>query len=125
MTPEEINRKLAEWAGLECDNCGTKAPDVCGCNISGIGSGSYVDYCRTNAAMDLLGMLVGKKYWYEISSHADDTHTVILGEWVDDAWEDGTSAWIRKYICESKRQPTIPAAICHACLEVAEREGEE
>ena len=133
MTPEEINRRIAEWVGI-CPHDsfeyltpsdfheGTPLCSQCGVAYGQLDK--ITDYFHTNAAMDLLGVLVDKKYWYEMSSHADDTHTVAIGEWTGITSEDGNLMWIRKYICEAERKPTIPAAICHAIMEIIEREGE-
>ena len=121
MTPEEINQRIAAWAGLDSHVCDEWSFHCDDCER---GSIQTPDYYHANAAMDLLGVLVDKKYWYEMSSHADDTHTVAIGEWTGITSEDGNLMWIRKYICEAERKPTIPAAICHAIMEIIEREGE-
>ena len=51
MTPDELNRFVHEKImGLslpECDNCGTKYPEHCGCEAVEIGSGcSLPDYTQ-------------------------------------------------------------------------------
>ena len=120
MTPEEINRRIATWAGLDSHVCDEWAFHCDDCER---GSIQTPDYFGSNAAMDLLGVLVGKKYWYKMSSHADDTHTVAIGEWTGITSEDGNLMWFRKYICEAERKPTIPAAICTAIIELIERDG--
>lgn len=118
MTPEEINQRIATWLGLKC-TCKGAYWGACEMHSNG---GVATDYYHTNAAMDLLGVLVGKKYWYKMSSHADDTHTVAIGEWTGITSEDGNLMWFRKYICEAERKPTTPAAICTAILKLKERE---
>ena len=123
MTPEEINDMLARWVGFEGSGLNNTFNDPPNSNPYHCHILPTPDYFGSNAAMDLLGVLVGKKYWYEMSSHADDTHTVAIGEWTGITSEDGNLMWFRKYICEAERKPTIPAAICTAIIELIERDG--
>lgn len=131
MTPEAINRKLAEWAGRKhkgCRDCDEGTTDC----LEGVSDSdcpyldegesweqcSYAiarqipDYFRTNAAMDLLGVLVERGYGL--------------------AMEYGYKEWscaIRIPHMNAPRffgkAPTVPEAICHAILKLIEREGKE
>ncbi len=121
MTPQEIsaiNRKLAKWAEITpVLYCGADYPcsnkKLCSeCHDS---INTYPDYFRTNAAMDLLGVLVERGYTYRLQDDIDGCgHTLIV-------WEKRTS----EMVADSEYVPEIPAAICRACLGVAEREGKE
>lgn len=110
MIPEEIseiNRKLAEWAGVDSHDCDENAFH---CDDCARGSIQTPDYFRTNASQDLLGVLVKKE------------HSPHLYHSVD---ADGFAAWycnIDPGEIYHVRQD-ISEAICHACLGVAEREG--
>lgn len=129
MTPEAINRMIAEWAGCKhkgCRDCDEGTTDC----LEGVSDSdcpyldegesweqcSYAiarqipDYFRTNAAMDLLGVLVDRGYKPELSYH--------------------NLNWWCKFSLPGYKQPeyyamkpTIPAAICYAICELIEREG--
>ena len=97
MTPEEINKRVAEyfWPGIMADKDYAKRP---------------TDYYRSNAAMDLLGVLVERGYKPELSYH--------------------NLNWWHKFSLPGYKQPeyyaikpTIPAAICTAIIELIERKG--
>ena len=114
MTPDEINLMIAEWAGVKPqDNCqyswcefpGVKCDPSCKNKVF-----TYPDYFGSNAAMDLLGVLVERGYKPELSYH--------------------NLNWWHKFSLPGYKQPeyyaikpTIPAAICTAILELIEREG--
>ena len=110
MTPEEIsaiNKRIAEWSGIDSHDCDENAFH---CDDCARGSIQTPDYFRTNAAMDLLGVLVDKGYAWSLDG---DTKEVYCG--------------VSRYdtFVLSVVESTIPAAICRACLGVAEREGKE
>ena len=72
MTPGEINKRIAEWAGVKPqDNCqyfwcefpGVRCDPSCKNKVF-----TYPDYCRSNAAMDLLGVLESQGYWWEMGN---------------------------------------------------------
>ena len=105
MTPEEINRKCAEWAGRSA-----KFMSVNGITYDQRCEQFPKDYYGSNAAMDLLVVLVERGYKPELSYH--------------------NLNWWHKFSLPGYKQPeyyaiktTIPAAICHAIMELIEREG--
>ena len=106
MTPEEINQRIATWAGLDSHVCDGWSFHCDDCER---GSIQTPDYYRSNAAMDLLGVLVERGYKPELSYH--------------------NLNWWHKFSLPGYKQPeyyaikpTIPAAICTAILELKERE---
>ena len=121
MTPEEINRMIAEWAGI-CPHDsfeyltpsdfyeGTPLCSQCGVAYGQLDK--ITDYFHTNAAMDLLVVLVERGYKPELSYH--------------------NLNWWHKFSLPGYKQPeyyaikpTIPAAICTAILELIEMEAAE
>ena len=107
MTPEEINRRISTWAGLDSHVCDEWSFHCDDCER---GSIQTPDYYHTNAAMDLLGVLVERGYKPELSYH--------------------NLNWWHKFSLPGYKQPeyyaikpTIPAAICTAIIELIEREG--
>ena len=107
MTPEEINRRIATWAGLDSHVCDEWSFHCDDCER---GSIQTPDYYHANAAMDLLGVLVERGYKPELSYH--------------------NLNWWHKFSLPGYKQPeyyaikpTIPAAICTAIIELIEREG--
>ena len=105
MTPEEINRMIAEWVG-----CEPKFMSVNGVTYDQHCEPFPKDYYGSNAAMDLLGVLVERGYKPELSYH--------------------NLNWWHKFSLPGYKQPeyyaikpTIPAAICTAIMELIEREG--
>ena len=108
MTPEEINKRIATWLGLKC-TCKGAYWGACEMHSNG---GVATDYYHTNAAMDLLGVLVERGYSVELQTGSGGNWCEI---WVDD--DSDTRVGV------SQNQPTIPAAICTAILELIEREG--
>lgn len=130
VTPEEINRRIATWLGVEpirmCGDdpgldqeCLDGSYDPSECSFLRYGGKwedcsekklVYLDYYRSNAAMDLLGVLVERGYKPELSYH--------------------NLNWWHKFSLPGYKQPeyyaikpTIPAAICTAIMELIEREG--
>ena len=108
MTPEEINQRIATWLGLKC-TCKGAYWGACEMHSNG---GVATGYYHTNAAMDLLGVLVERGYKPELSYH--------------------NLNWWHKFSLPGYKQPeyyaikpTIPAAICTAIIELIEREGKE
>lgn len=104
--PEEIaaiNRRLAEWAGWRQMEGGIWF------DFAGNGRLFLPDY-RTNSAMDLLGVLEDKNYWWEMGTCQNGDKFVKIGTWYGG-------------LVTTAQDKDLPAAICHACLEVAEREG--
>ena len=109
MTPEEINRKCAEWEGRSA-----KFMSVNGVTYDQRCEQFPKDYYRSNAAMDLLVMLVERGYKCRllVSFRGVEAGITRLGSgWNHPAKAVGVSA------------PTIPAAICHSIIELIEREG--
>ena len=118
MTPDEINLMIAEWAGVKPqDNCqyswcefpGVKCDPSCKNKVF-----TYPDYFGSNAAMDLLVVLVERGYQAEMHTNAHQTRVFILG------FDDEQCVAVAKGIGD-----TIPAAICTAIMELIEREGKE
>lgn len=66
MTPEEINQRIATWLGLKC-TCKGAYWGACEMHSNG---GVATDYYHTNAAMDLLGVLVERGYKVDVQSDA-------------------------------------------------------
>ena len=107
MTPEEINRMIAEWVG-----CEPKFMSVNGVTYDQHCEPFPKDYYGSNAAMDLLGVLVERGYKPELSYH--------------------NLNWWCKFSLPGYKQPeyyamkpTIPEAICNAICELIEREGRD
>ena len=103
MTPEEINRKCAELGGRSA-----KFMSVNGVTYDQRCEQFPKDYYHTNAAMDLLGVLVERGYKVDVQSDGQQWSMVLqhLG--------------MNRSICSLR--DTIPAAICTAILELIERE---
>ena len=72
--------------------------------------GVATDYYRTNAAMDLLGVLVERGYKVDVQSDGPQWSMVLQ------------HPDMKRAICSLR--DTIPAAICTAIMEIIEREGE-
>ena len=116
MTPEEINQRVAEWAGWKKEHRGWRSPEgVFYFDEPSFESlaliPQYPDYYHTNAAMDLLGVLVERGCTYKMLG-APDTHYMEIG--------DSTGYCP---MAATKCQKTPSAAICTAILELIEREG--
>ena len=101
---QTINYRISEWAGVD----GTEYFGRYGRSFDK--DGYPPDFYHSNAAMDLLGVLVERGYKPELSYH--------------------NLNWWHKFSLPGYKQPeyyaiktTIPAAICHAILELIEREG--
>jgi hypothetical protein len=63
----ERDKFLTEAMGLaasECDNCGTKWPEQCGCDEVGIGSGNAPCDCSTWTGFGLLWQWANKQEWW-------------------------------------------------------------
>ena len=105
MTPEEINRKCAEWEGRSA-----KFMSVNGVTYDQRCEQFPKDYYhRSNAAMDLLVVLVERGYKVDLQSD-DPQWSMVLQH-----------PGMKRAICSL--QSTIPAAICTAIMELIEREG--
>lgn len=119
MTPEEIsaiNKRLSEWAGItpqiECAS-DSVPPCIGPCKGCEDVITHYPEFFRSNAAMDLLQVLASREYWWEMKNCKNGDKSIRI------------SSWHGVGVIAAAQQPTIPAAICRACLEVAEREGKE
>ena len=112
MTPEEINQRIATWLGLKC-TCKGAYWGACEMHSNG---GVATDYYHTNAAMDLLGVLVERGYKCRllVSFRGVEASITRLGS----GWNHPTNA-------VNASAGTIPAAICTAIIELIEREGKE
>ena len=106
MTPEEINQRIATWLGLKC-TCKGAYWGACEMHSNG---GVATDYYHTNAAMDLLGVLVERGCTYKMLG-APGTHYMAIG--------DSTGYCP---MAATKCQKTPSAAICTAIIELIERE---
>lgn len=114
MTPEAINKKLAEWAGAapqkQCKvgvvDPGRECDGKCDGFIECLKV--YPDYFRSNAAMDLLGVLVEREYYPCL--FLDITRRL----WRMSIMRIERGMWFGE-------GSTIPEAICHAILELKER----
>ena len=104
MTPEEINRRIAEWVG-----CEPKFMSVNGVTYDQHFEPFPKDYYGSNAAMDLLGVLVERGY-------SPCLFWCIGNKWSIELYFDGD------YVLGVSKE-TIPAAICTAIIELIEREG--
>lgn len=112
MTPEEINRRIAEWAGWTLQKGMGAIPDYWK-SPTGETTHYHPDYSHTNAAMDLLVVLVEREYTYRLQDDlAGCGHVLIV-------WDKRTS----ELVANSDYLSTIPAAICTAIIELIEREG--
>ena len=117
MTPEEINRRISTWAGLDSHVCDEWSFHCDDCER---GSIQTPDYYHANAAMDLLGVLVERGYGVSMSTvHKVPEHLpqLLPPGWMACVELDGLPV-------VDALGPTIPAAICHAIMEIIEREGE-
>ena len=134
MTPEAINMRIAKWAGITSQyacHVDGEIDATCVIDLNERHDCVYAsnietkeqcerwmqrrntptpDYFGSNAAMDLLGVLVERGYKPELSYH--------------------NLNWWHKFSLPGSKQPeyyaikpTIPAAICTAILELIEREG--
>ena len=104
MTPEEINRKCAEWAGRSA-----KFMSVNGVTYDQRCEQFPKDYYGSNAAIDLLGVLVERGYYPCL--FLDITRKV----WRMSITQIGRGVWFAE-------GNTIPAAICTAIIELIERD---
>ena len=136
MTPEEINKRVAEWVGIASQyacHADGEVDETCVIDLNERHDCVYAsnietkeqcerwmqrrytptpNYFGSNAAMDLLGVLVERGYSVELQTGSGGNWCEI---WVDD--DSDTRVGV------SQNQPTIPAAICTAILELIEREG--
>ena len=111
MTPEEINQRIAEWAGWT----NVKQSRMYQGRLMGNMPERYEmmvipDYYRSNAAMDLLVVLVERGYYPCL--FFDITRKV----WRTSITQIERGMWFAE-------GSTIPAAICTAIIELIEREG--
>ena len=106
MTPEEINQRIATWLGLKC-TCKGAYWGACEMHSNG---GVATDYYHTNAAMDLLGVLESQGYWWEMGNCKNGYKFIKIGSWYGG-------------LIVTAQRPAISAAICHAIIELIEREG--
>lgn len=101
---QTINYRISEWAGID------------GTEYFGRYGRSFEkdwhphDYYRTNAAMDLLGVLVDKGISTNIDVNKNGTLVQLRCS------ESGAKSW-------AVHEFTIPAAICNAICELIDREG--
>ena len=133
MTPEEINQRIAEWVGIASQyacHADGKIYETCVIDLnerhdcvhaSSIETKEQCerwmqrrdiptpDYYHTNAAMDLLGVLVERGY-------SPCLYWCIGNKWSIELYFDGD------YVLGVSKE-TIPAAICTAIIEMIEREG--
>ena len=109
MTPEEINRMIAEWVG-----CEPKFMSVNGVTYDQHCEPFPKDYYGSNAAMDLLGVLVERRYSFKINGYVTTQFQVFIYCVTDDELPLETVS--------IAVHSTIPAAICTAILELIERE---
>lgn len=125
MTPEAINRRIAEWAGLcwherafhfyvkenkvFCRKCKQWIPIVSGVDYAP----RNPDYFRSNAAMDLMVVMVAKNY---IPSMEYLEH---MREWEVAIFRSGDN----ESVLSVARHKELPGTICTAILELIEREG--
>ena len=107
MTPEEINRRISTWAGLDSHVCDEWAFHCDDCER---GSIQTPDYYGSNAAMDLLRVLESQEYWWEMGNCENGDKFIKIG-----SWHCG--------LIVTAQRPAISAAICHAIIELIEREG--
>ena len=114
MTPEEINRRIATWAGLDSHVCDGWSFHCDDCER---GSIQTPDYYRSNAAMDLLDVLVERRYSFKINGYVTTQFQVFIYCVTDDELPLETVSMAV--------HSTIPAAICTAILELIEREGKK
>lgn len=115
MTPEEINMRIATWAGLDSHVCDEWSFHCDDCER---GSIQTPDYFGSNAAMDLLGVLVERGQRNGKGWTPQLRYTALAGE-----------EWcLEIFVADAKDingyGNTIPAAICTAILELIERDGE-
>ena len=104
---------IAEWAGWKKEHRGWRSPEgVFYFDEPSFESlaliPQYPDYCCSNAAMDLLRVLVERGYKVDVQSDGPQWSMVLQ------------HPGMKRAICSL--QSTIPAAICHAILELIERE---
>ena len=106
MTPEEINQRISTWAGLDSHVCDEWSFHCDDCER---GSIQTPDYIGSNAAMDLLWVLVERGYKVDVQSDGPQWSMVLQ------------HPDMNRSICSLR--DTIPAAICTAIIELIEREG--
>ena len=135
MTPEEINKRVAEWVGIASQyacHADGEVDETCVIDLNERHDCVYAsnietkeqcerwmqrrntptpDYFGSNAAMDLLGVLVERGYTYKMLG-APGTHYMAIG--------DSTGYCP---MAATKCQKTPSAAICTAIMELIEREG--
>ena len=100
MTPEEINRRIAEWAGRSA-----KFMSVNGVTYDQRCEQFPKDYYGSNAAMDLLVVLVERGYKVDLQSDGPQWSMVLQ------------QPDMRRSVCSLR--DTIPAAICTTSTKVS------
>ena len=140
MTPEEINKRVAEWVGIASQyacHADGEVDETCVIDLNERHDCVYAsnietkeqcerwmqrrntptpDYFGSNAAMDLLGVLVERGYKCRllVSFRGVEAGITRLGS----GWNHPTNA-------VNASAGTIPAAICTAIIELIEREAAE
>ena len=139
MTSEEINRMIAEWVGIASQyacHADGEVDETCVIDLNERHDCVYAsnietkeqcdlwmqrrdtptpDYYRSNAAMDLLGVLVERGYSFKINGYVTTQFQVFIYCVTDDELPLETVSMAV--------HSTIPAAICTAIIELIEREG--
>lgn len=110
MTPEEINRKIAEWLGYTVTVFKSKAGDIYYLNGS---PRELPDYYHTNAAFDLLDELVERGYWVTLETTVKDESV---------CWKCTIETDFAKLVIETWNK-SKSAAICEAIIKLIEREN--
>lgn len=116
MTPEEINRRIAEWAGVKLESDCHLADDCVpggDCDICTNNKPIYPDYYGSSASQDLLKTLVAKNYVPSVE------YLEHMQEWEVAICRVGDNETVLVVV----RRAELPEAICHAICELAEREG--
>lgn len=112
MTPEEINQRIATWMGwTNVQRSRRHQGRLMGNMPERFELIIVPDYFQSNAAIDLLGVLVERGYTYKMLG-APGTHYMAIG--------DSTGYCP---MAATKCQKTPSAAICTAIIELIEREG--
>lgn len=123
MTQEEINeinRQIATWLGWKEIYQGNTA--LVGVPPRQATEAEVPDFCTSDSdAITLLPEMVKRRFWYDLTSHHNGTHTVCIGVWE----KDKTGVIYRKYLCQADRMPAISAAICSAVFQVIRKEKEQ
>ena len=112
MTPQEINQTLAVFHGytnISESDCGNF---ICGDNPNGSGRNRLPDYYNTNAAFDLLDVLVerGWQYSLEYISFCKPHQRMMI-------FTASRESWV-----VSLEASTKSAAICLAIIQLLEKE---